>query len=529
MSSGGLWKGAVRESMLAHAALALVIVWWLAAALIGIDFGYHWDEGVAIKVAVELYRPGQHLPTTFVYPTFLFDLTALVMLPDYLLQAMHAGPSAGWEAIRAAAQAGTYLIPARVLFVCVTSLTLICVYGIAHVVSRSRWQALLAAALLATSWEFGYHSRWVAADTLLAFWSALCAWCLANAMRRVSSRWLLAAAVAGGVATATKYPAGILCLPVAAGALMVARGYRRKALLLTLAGLVFALAYLLVTPGTVFDASRFIADVSREMTHYAKGHPGGHTIEPGWAHLRRILEYLALGSSPVRYVALLLLLAAAVGAVRLVATQWKLGIVLLIGPVAYVAYMSFQRVFIARNLMWLLPLLAVLAARGLAAISWALSRLPVPERALTVARVVFGFALVLPGAGYCSQAALGIASKTSHLEEFARYASGHEVSFTTTRRLAVRLKRDPRLRRAVSQRGTSGTPGGAGQLVAALASELRDSAGITAYRSNLLVSWFGPREVNLNYYPTWMGHDHVVLLLPETARSLNLKLARPSD
>jgi hypothetical protein len=47
-----------------------------------------------------------------------------------------------------------------------------------------------------------------------------------------------------------------------------------------------------------------------------------------------------------------------------------------------------------------------------------------------------------------------------------------------------------------------------------------------ANRPHSVETWMGPYEVNLNYYPTWMGDDRFVVM--KTERALNLLLDPPA-
>jgi len=49
------------------------------------------------------------------------------------------------------------------------------------------------------------------------------------------------------------------------------------------------------------------------------------------------------------------------------------------------------------------------------------------------------------------------------------------------------------------------------------ATEVRDSSRWDATRFNYADTWFGPYEVNFNYYPTWAGEDRIVILPPTAA------------
>ena len=47
-------------------------------------------------------------------------------------------------------------------------------------------------------------------------------------------------------------------------------------------------------------------------------------------------------------------------------------------------------------------------------------------------------------------------------------------------------------------------------------------------RQGYTVASFGPREVNLDYYPSWIGRDHVLVMRAEDALPLRLAVPRES-
>jgi len=54
------------------------------------------------------------------------------------------------------------------------------------------------------------------------------------------------------------------------------------------------------------------------------------------------------------------------------------------------------------------------------------------------------------------------------------------------------------------------------------ASEVRAINRWTANRHDYTIAWFGPREVNFNYYPSWGGSDRIVLMRSGVARALGI-------
>ena len=49
-----------------------------------------------------------------------------------------------------------------------------------------------------------------------------------------------------------------------------------------------------------------------------------------------------------------------------------------------------------------------------------------------------------------------------------------------------------------------------------------DESDWPANHRDLLVTWFGPFEVNLNYYPSWVGDDRIIAMTTARARAIRV-------
>src|SRR6185295_3260645 len=117
-----------------------------------------------------------------------------------------------------------YLLDVRRVFIFVSALGILWIYGAALALRYPWWQALVAAAGLGLSWEYAYHSRWAVTDCIMVQFVALTVFMLALHHRTRREGWLYAAAAAAGLCTGTKYTgvfmlgsvllAGALALPL---------------------------------------------------------------------------------------------------------------------------------------------------------------------------------------------------------------------------------------------------------------------------------------------------------------------------
>jgi hypothetical protein len=353
----------------------------------GVDFGYHWDEDIHLFQVVRSRQIGALIPRNYLYPSMTYWLTYFV--------AFTSGPqgmpeiSPGWVAASMSAGSRQNIedpfrklrLRARVLFILLSLLTAVWVYLLVLAWRSDYAEALVAAAVLALSWEVNYHSRWIAPDAIMMQFAALTMMCVFLAYRheKAFGKWLGAAAIAAGLATSTKYNAGVLlAVPLLAVIPNIKNRDKRSSAIRVCAILVAlsAAAYLAITPGTIIRNSVFLNYLRLQSTIYHNGH-GGYTVQPGIEHLRLAVSYLEL-TLPSRHtvIAAAMSLLALIGlAAVLKKDRWK-GLVFLLMPVAYLACASTVSVLMVRNLIVLAPFMAVLVARGWSTVAQKSLRMP---------------------------------------------------------------------------------------------------------------------------------------------------------
>src|SRR5689334_914376 len=207
---------AVRLLLLLLPGLSLTAL-FVVTGFRGVNFGFHWDE-VEFHVTPmrQAVASGVLLPRQYIYPSFEKWMLFWATLPAGLRAglATNFDPPRVQKALLAAFDAPHYLLDARCLFIVVSSLGILWVYGAALALRMKWWVALVAAAGLGLSWEFAYHARFAVADGALVQFSALTLFMLALYLRNRRSHWLYASAIAAGLATGTKYPGVYLLLPI---------------------------------------------------------------------------------------------------------------------------------------------------------------------------------------------------------------------------------------------------------------------------------------------------------------------------
>jgi len=290
---------------------------------------------------------------------------------------------------------------------------------------------------------------------------------------------------------------------------------RARSALVLAAGVfgVLLLAYLITTPGTLLDAGRFWSSVVYETVHYRTGH-GAYTVSSGREHFGRIGVYLAwsLGS---RYPAISLGLCALalVGLYALLRDRSPAVVVYLSFPTVYVLFVGLQRVMFVRNLLLLAPTFAVLVARGAA---WACDL--TPRRWLRGVLIgLVALALIANGVWLaCAARSIALRGTGAYVRDLAAYLK---------RQASRRIYASPRVLGELGlavPHNVSGEMALDTDLAVTYAYEEVERGTCPANDPRLTVTWFGPWEVNWNYYPTWPGDERIVVLAGDRARALGI-------
>lgn len=510
--------------MLAVPALAF----WAAA--LGVDFGYHWDEHLLLRSISQSIATGIPLPGTYRYPSLYFAIGLLSLIPDILRYHLSRHPPelGGQYFLWLTSQSPEFHLRLRLIFIAISALTPAWVYVLARSLKRGRAEALLASALVGFSWEAGYHMRWLATDALLMQFSALTLMVLFQERSRPARESLLAAAAAAGLAWGTKYQGVMLVLPVLLSAALDEKGRLRRPPPWRLFGGILGvscLAYLLTTPGTLLAPADFLRGVGIPFGSsglYNKLGFGGYTVAPGPEHLLRMAAYFALAvSSRHELVSLFFFLMAGLGARALWREQRREALVLLCFPAAYLGLVSCLKMMIVRNLLAVFPFFALLSARGCA---WVQERfLGGTRRAWIFPALVAGLCL-LDAAGIFS-AALSVRNRgrTDYAAQLAGYIDARpRTRFLVSERVAAELRKGPRAERP---NASLSLPAGADEAVFYASEVTRVPDHWKLWRANrphYATRWFGPDEVNFNYYPSWDGDDRIVVMPLESALPLEV-------
>ena len=505
--------------------LPLTFFLWTGAR--GLDYGEHWDEGFQVQLTQRAVSEETLLPGWYNYPSVSYWLALAAISPEALsadYSGVHTrGPLRVGEPVKGLApikealtqtiQDPGFLLRMRRIFLSVSALTVLGVF-LATRRKGGPWESLFAAGLVATSWEVAYHARWVAPDMILTAVVALYTAALLRAHEGKGCLILLA--VLAGLATGTKYTAGLLLLPLLLLWWRTPPERDPKRLAGALAS--FAGAVLVSTPGAVLQPVRFWRDVAFERFHYGEAGHYGFSVDSGFEHLGLMLRWIGASlSSPYAPLALLVTFLALVGAISTWRRDRLEAVLLLLVPVCWVLFFSTQKVLFVRNLLPVAPFIALFAARGLSRFAWSL-----PDKARAAAGLLGACVLLLNGA-WMWDASSSIRDRQAasrddlgQLQRWLEEERGERSVFFSeplARELYAELGVQPDWL-IVDQRAPADL---AAFRPAEIAIDAFPGDPTGTLRSNLpgcLVASFGPKEVNWEWYTTWREPRIVVIERP---------------
>jgi hypothetical protein len=325
------------------------------------------------------------------------------------------------------------------------------------------------------------------------------------------------------LAAGTKYP-GIFVLPfILAGAAYMAKQKHartgdvvRRGLKLTAITIV---TFIITSPAALLDPFRFLAEVKLQQRVYASGW-FGYTVSPGLDHFFKIMEYFSLQLFS-HYWAISIAFAAMTlaGVVAIIRERRVVTLLMMAFAFFYVAYFSLQKAMIVRNLLVVVPVLCLASARGVMIIA----EFARPRLKIALASVVA--ALLLINLGWEIYAAVTIKFRhheNDFLQQFANYvARNPDEKFLISKKLTNALQ----------------TSGGAipdnvvAEVDAAhtkVAFFQSESADIfwEKWPSNwwgMYETTFGPLEVNLEAYSTFVGNQRILVTSADHFRKLPIK------
>ncbi len=313
---------------------------------------YHPDEHALVDRAAAILWTGDWDLHRFNYP----PLYAYFQAGAYALYFLYGVTQDLWRYVPAFVVPNYYLV-GRLETALFGTLTILLVYLTGQKLLGRR-AGLLAAVLLGGNYLHIIHSHYATFDVMLTFWisltllfsSSIVARQEPDAPERTTARYFLAGLCAG-LAGATKYNgAVVISVPLLAYFLATPwNEWGRFSGRLMLAIGAFLLGFFGGNPFALSNLPDFLNDLATVVHHYGTEHPGFEGIG-NW----RWYPGVFLTSADAVWV-----LGGMVGLLGLFRRRWKAGLLLIAFPIAYYLMVSRFIVRFERNMVPLLPFLAL--------------------------------------------------------------------------------------------------------------------------------------------------------------------------
>ena len=375
---------------------------WIRIEHISASLPYpqHVDEPAITEPAARILTSGDFHPGRFIYPSFPKYLATAGMAVGFVLAALDLGNQG--RKLRIKRDLGNVSLPfytvprvvetARQLFALLSVVALAASGVVAWRLLRRPGALLLAPLVLAlSSYFFSMSWRYLNVDIVSACFVILG---IASIMRIATlpppprTRFVVLSAICVGLAAGSKYPHGLLLLPLLiAICLFVERGRRIEAIAVAVA--MSGMSFLVVVPYSVIDLPSFL----NGLAHVAHRYPNMiNPYDSGAPGVDTLPFYIKALSRDFGSAGLVLAL---IGLVSIAVSDWRRALVLVSYPVALLALLSMQQVEFQRNMLPVFPLVAVFVAagvyslHGLAMRAPGVRRIEHPALRTTIGTVVF--------------------------------------------------------------------------------------------------------------------------------------------
>ena len=337
--------------LLHPAMLAVILLFAFGIRAWGSGFGlpaytrYHPDEHALVERAAEILWTGDWNLHRFNYP----PAYAYVQAIGYATYFLYGVTQELWQYLPTFTVPNYYQV-GRLLTAVFGTLTVLVIYLAGRQLSNRR-TGLLAAVLLSGGYLHIIHSHYATFDVMVGFWAAL-TFLFSELLRDTQeTKWYLLAGVCAGLAGATKYNGAVaLVLPILAHILATAWGewgWLNARLFLAFGA--FLLGFFGGNPFALGNLPAFLSDLATVLHHYGTQHPGFEG-KGNWRWYPGV--FLTSADAPWVVVGTL-------GLLGLLLKEWKKGVLLIAFPVIYYVLVSRFIVRFERNMVPLLPFLAM--------------------------------------------------------------------------------------------------------------------------------------------------------------------------
>lgn len=372
----------------------LVVAAWVRAPYISNDLPYFYNEDEAhhFNRVVNMVKRGTFDPEYFHKPSFHFYLRMPVVAASFLSEVSKGRIRSLKEIITTSTDGvGGYAFSAshpamvawnRLFSVLLSVLTVLLTFILARTLELSPVVSFCVGLACALSPALIGESAVIGVDVVVVFLATLTALLsVVSVQSRDGARGLFVAAVVAGLTVSTKYNAlPILLVPMMAALSSSAIGLGGAVVALVIS----TVSFFLGSPFIFKHLDLFLDQFAYEIWHYKIAGHQGHTGTPGISQLLFFVQWFGTTAVGWGIVAL-----SALGSLLIFRVSKKAAATILVFPLVYLWFMSGQRANFTRNMLVMVPFLAVLFG---VALQWAQDR----AKVLFILLAAVGFGAMMP-------------------------------------------------------------------------------------------------------------------------------------
>jgi 4-amino-4-deoxy-L-arabinose transferase-like glycosyltransferase len=356
----------------------LLAVLIIAAAvfirLLGINFGlpyeHYWDEPHVMSTALHMMQTGDYsggfYPKFFNYPSLYIYLELLNSIACYLY-AVSKGIVSSLGEIKTYFDTGwfweishpIFFLWGRALTAFLGAATVFVVYLLGRSLKDEK-TALLAALFLAFAPGHVLFSKIIATDVPMAFFATVTVYISVLSYQKKNLTYSVLAGLLAGLTAATKYNGGVvLCAPLLAASL-TSFDDKRFLQRIILVIIFSAAGFLIGCPYCIADLPKFLDALGYQVKIYKIWGLQGFQGEPGLSQFFHYVKYFYTNG----YGAIVTILAGIGIIVGILRIRKSIFYILLSFPVVYMILMCSQKINFTRNMMCIIPFLALFSSIG---------------------------------------------------------------------------------------------------------------------------------------------------------------------
>jgi hypothetical protein len=373
-----------KNFVLAFIFLIFISLILLNISFSSVDFGQYADDIRRVDQFSIFLETKRTLPKMYDYPSFVFLVSffsslfyhwsefKLIGLGDFIHFVSSDSTSTNYKNFVAPISYNEILF-IRKVFVSLCILNIFFIFFSLKSLKLHSISCFFGSLIIPLSFHFWSRSRLIAADALLVTFASAVLYFAIKFSKTKKLNYLYFCTLFCAFAASCKYTGGILILiPILL--LFLNRSIFKFVFIKKIFTLIFffIISFVLLNPGIIAEPVKFFEDIYLVRNIYVKMGYGFFHIEAGFTHLVKLFEFLFLKlTSDYEFISIVILVTSIFGLIFFTGESsntrkyFKLKIVFIFIPIVYLIYFSTHVVMTVNNHLFYLPFIAIFFSMGI--------------------------------------------------------------------------------------------------------------------------------------------------------------------